>query len=144
MELQPAKEICPTTTMGKVKDGALIVDVREMDEINQFNFDVPNYLAIPLSEFEEKFTAIPKDQDVVLVCRGGSRSLRATYFLMNHGYQRVANMNGGILKWHFKGFPTKGTPEENNASSGCCGSSPAPAASESCCGDSNSQMSSCC
>lgn len=144
MELATAKEICPTTTMGKVKDGALIVDVREMDEINRFSFEVPNYMAIPLSEFEERFTEIPKDQDLVIVCRGGSRSLKATYFLMNHGYQRVANMSGGILKWHAKGFPTKGTPEEMNAAAGgCCG--PAPVQNTSCCGgDTPAQSSSCC
>lgn len=142
MEL--AKEICPTTTMGKVKDGALIVDVREMDEINRFSFDVPNYLAIPLSQFEERFTEIPKEKDLVMVCRGGSRSLKATYFLMNHDYQRVANLSGGILKWHAKGFPTKGNPEENNAaSSGCCGAS-APVKDSSCCGDIPSQSASCC
>lgn len=148
MELAKAKEICPTTTMGKVKEGALIVDVREMEEINQFSFDVPNYLAIPLSEFEERFTEIPKDQEVVMVCRGGSRSLKATYYLMNHGYERVANMSGGILKWYSKGFPTKGEPEvQNNVSSGCCGEPTVTTAQSSCCGSSSVQSSpksSCC
>lgn len=141
MEPAIAKEFCATTTMNKIKEGVLIVDVREMVEIDQFTFDVPNYLALPLTEFEEKFNSIPKDKEIVLVCRGGSRSLKATYFLMNHGYDKVANMSGGILKWHAKGFPTKGTPEESNASSGCCGSSAEPASSEPCCGDSHS---SCC
>lgn len=148
MELVTAKEICPTTTMGKVKDGALIVDVRELDEVNQFSFDVPNYLNIPLSEFEERFTEIPKDKDLVVVCRGGSRSLKATYYLMNHGYPRVANMSGGILKWHAKGFPTKGEPElESSSASGCCGGPVSGSTESSCCGDSSGKSgskSSCC
>lgn len=148
MELALAKEICPTTAMGKVKEGALIVDVREMDEINQFTFDVPNYLAIPLSEFEERFTEIPKDQELVIVCRSGARSLKATYYLMNHGYQSVANMSGGILKWNAKGFPIKGKPDvENTASSGCCGSPAAAVFQSSCCGDTSSKSdskSTCC
>jgi rhodanese-related sulfurtransferase len=148
MELAIAKEICPTTTLGKAKEGALIVDVREIDEINQFSFDVPNYLAIPLSQFEERFIEIPKNQDLVIVCHSGARSLKATYYLMNHGYPSVANMSGGILKWHAKGFPTIGKPEpEHAASSGCCGSPAVSAVESSCCGDTSDKSelkSSCC
>lgn len=62
------KEICPTTTQTWVKNGALLVDVREKDEIEQLAFDVPDILNIPLSEFEERYTEIPKDKDVVMVC----------------------------------------------------------------------------
>ncbi len=148
MELATAKEICPTTTIGKVREGALIVDVRELNEVNQFSFDISNYLNVPLSEFEERFTEIPKDKDLVMVCRGGSRSLKATYYLMNHGYQSVANMSGGILKWHAKGFPTKGEPEvENSIASGCCGGPVAVSTESSCCGDPSDKSdskSSCC
>lgn len=92
------KEICPTTTQKWVKNGALLVDVRRKDEIYELAYDVPDMINIPLSEFEERFNEIPKDQDIVMVCKGGGRSLRATDFLVNHGYTNVVNMQHSIAR----------------------------------------------
>ena len=117
------KEICPTTTQTWVKNGALLVDVREKDEIEQLAFDVPDILNIPLSEFEERYTEIPKDKDVVMVCAVGSRSLRAAGFLVNHGYTNVVNMQHGITRWVQKGFPTKGDTTVVTGGGSCCSSS---------------------
>ena len=71
------KEICPTTTQEWVKNGALLVDVREKHEVDELAYDVPNIINIPLSVFEDHFTEIPKDKKVIMVCRSGGRSLRA-------------------------------------------------------------------
>lgn len=117
------KEICPTTTQEWVKNGALLVDVREKDEIAELAYNVPNIINIPLSEFEERFTEIPKDKDVVMVCKGGGRSLRATGFLVNHGYDKVVNMQHGIARWVQKGFPTKGNTSVVTGSDSCCSTS---------------------
>ena len=106
--MKQAKEICPTTTMGKVKEGALMVDVRREDEVASVTYDVPNYMNIPLDQLENRINEIPKDQEIVMVCRSGGRSLKATYFLMNAGYENVSNMSGGIIKWVSKKFPAKG------------------------------------
>jgi rhodanese-related sulfurtransferase len=120
------KEICPTTTQKWVSNGALLVDVREKEEVAELAYDVPNIIHIPLSEFEERYTEVPKDRDVVMVCRGGSRSLRAAGFLINHGYKNVVNMQYGIIRWIEKGFPVKGTSanvtggDSYCSSSGCC------------------------
>ncbi len=129
METQTlVNEICPTTTQGKVKNGVLLVDVREKVEVAQLAYDVPNIINIPLSEFEERFTEIPQDKDVVMVCRSGGRSLRAAGFLVNHGYENVLNMKHGIIRWIQKGFPTKGDTSAvlGTEKSSCC-------STESCC-----------
>ena len=117
------KEICPTTTQEWVTNGALLVDVREKDEVEALAYDVPNIINIPLSEFDERYTEIPKDKDVVMVCKGGGRSLRAAGFLVNHGYTNVINMQHGIERWVQKGFPTKGNIQEVNGNGSCCSSS---------------------
>jgi len=122
------KEICPTTTQEWVKNGALLVDVRENDEVLQLAYDVPNILHIPLSDFENRYNEIPKDKNVVMVCKVGGRSLRAAGFLINHGYDKVVNMQNGIVRWAEKGFPIKGDTsiylnKDNTAccsTSGCC------------------------
>jgi len=114
-----AKQICPTTTKGKVSNGALIVDVRKREEVAKVTFDVPNYINIPIDEFEARFTELPKDKEIVMVCLSGERSLKTTYFLMNNGFENVFNMDGGIIKWASKNFPTKGDVASLLAMSSC-------------------------
>jgi rhodanese-related sulfurtransferase len=117
------KEICPTTAQEWLKKGALLVDVREKDEVAQLAYDAPNIINIPLSEFEERYTEIPKDKEVVMVCKGGGRSLRAAGFLVNHGYTNVVNMQHGITRWVQKGFPTKGDTTIVTGGDSCCSTS---------------------
>lgn len=115
------KEICPSISQKWLAEGALLVDVREQEEVNQLAFDVPGMLHLPLSEFEERFNEIPQNRQVVVACRSGARSLRATRFLLNHGYDsgRVVNMQHGILRWSEKGFPLKGSPAPTDGGD-CC------------------------
>ena len=144
VELPPAREVCPTTTRRLIGEGALLVDVRERAEVERVSFDVPAIVVIPMSEFEQHFAELPRDRDLVLVCKVGERSLKAAYFLMYHGYTRVANMAGGIDKWARKGFPIKGTmPAATTAVAGCCGAPAAGAGAPTLsvsppCGDSDS------
>lgn len=121
-------EICPTSTQAWVKRGALLVDVRERDEVAQLAYDVPNIVNIPLSEFEVRYKELPFNKYLVIVCKTGRRSLRAAGFLINKGYdtEKVVNMKHGIIRWVQKGFPTKGDTSAIsgiNTSSGCCSTS---------------------
>lgn len=99
------------------------MDVREKDEVSELAYDVPKIISIPLSEFEDRFNEIPKDQKVVMVCKSGGRSLRAAGFLVNHGYTNVVNMQHGIARWVQKGFPTKGNASVVESSNSCCSNS---------------------
>lgn len=134
VDLPPAREVCPTTTRRLLGEGALLVDVRERDEVARLAFDLPEVVVMPLSEFEQRFAELPRDRELVLACASGPRSLKATYYLMYQGYTRVANMDGGLDKWARKGFPIRGeriaTP---GAAGGCCGTAPTAAAPGSCC-----------
>jgi rhodanese-related sulfurtransferase len=125
MEKITVKEICPTTTQLWVKEGALLVDVREKSEVAELSFNVPHIVNIPLSEFEDRYKEIPQNQKVVLVCRSGGRSLRAAGYLLYHNYSadNVVNMQHGIIKWVQKGFPILGNINSVIATentNGCC------------------------
>ena len=121
--LDEAKEVCPTTTQSLLKQGYTLVDVRERDEIAQLAFDVANLIIMPLSELEQRYAELPQDRPLILACHNGSRSLRATYYLMNKGYTNVTNMKFGMARWVARGFPILGDPGElpTTPSSGCCG-----------------------
>ena len=124
MKNKEIKNICPTTTSKREKEGAIVVDVREKEEINELGYDVNNLLEIPLSEFEDRYSEIPNDKSIIMACRSGRRSLKAAYFLQNHGYNDVVNLDGGILKWSEKKFPVKGEKANvNKSSDDCCNSS---------------------
>ena len=121
--LDEAKEVCPTTTQSLLKQGYTLVDVRERDESARLAFDVANLIIMPLSELEQRYAELPTDQPLILACQDGSRSLRATYYLMNKGYTNVTNMKFGMARWVARGFPILGDPGElpTTPSSGCCG-----------------------
>ena len=121
--LDEAKEVCPTTTQSLLKQGYTLVDVRERDESARLAFDVANLIIMPLSELEQRYAELPKDRPLILACQNGSRSLRATYSLMNKGYTNVTNMKFGMARWVARGFPILGDPGElpTTPSSGCCG-----------------------
>jgi rhodanese-related sulfurtransferase len=136
VDLPPGREVCPTTTRRLIGEGALLVDVRERAEIDRLAFDVPDIVALPMSELEQRFAELPRERELVMVCQTGARSLKATYFLMYQGYTRVANMEGGIDKWVRKGFPVKGDASQAAApvtGGSCCGGAPAAATSAACC-----------
>lgn len=144
-------EICPTSAQGWVKKGALLVDVREREEVEQLAYDVPNIVNIPLSEFDIRYKELPLNKDLVMVCRSGGRSLRAAGFLINNGYDqgKVVNMQHGIIRWVQKGFPTKGDTlivSGTNTNSGCCGTSNSKPVTDknSCCDSPNTDGSACC
>ena len=121
--LDEAKEVCPTTTQSLLKQGYTLVDVRERDESARLAFDVPGLIIMPLSELEQRYAELPKDRPLILACQNGSRSLRATYYLMNKGYTNVTNMMFGMARWVARGFPILGDPGKlpTTPSSGCCG-----------------------
>jgi rhodanese-related sulfurtransferase len=137
-ELTEAREVCPTTSQRLLKEGALLVDVREPDEVAQVGFAGCDVMTIPLSQFEDRWQEVPRDRDVILACAVGVRSLKATYFLMYQGYTQVANMQYGMTRWAAKGFPVTGSVTAGASSevaSSCCGGTPeAEPAETSCCG----------
>ncbi len=118
------KEISVNAAKDWIKEGALVVDVREKEEVEALAYDVPDIVNIPLSVFEHRYEEIPRDREVVMVCKGGGRSLRATAFLVHQGYTRVVNMQGGIMAWVREGLPTKGDASTILSSDSSCCSKP--------------------
>lgn len=54
---------------------------------------------IPLGELASRIDELPADRDIVVVCRSGGRSARATEELRRRGFGRVVNLRGGLQKW---------------------------------------------
>jgi rhodanese-related sulfurtransferase len=88
--------------------GALIIDVRERREFESLR--APGAVLLPLAEFVARHADLPRDRPLLLMCRSGSRSLRATMFLMQQGFGNVANVDGGMNAWRNAGLPVHSGP----------------------------------
>ena len=75
-----------------------VIDVRETWEFETDHIEAEN---IPLATLPEHLSALAeyKDKDLILACRSGGRSGRATQYLMQQGFTNVMNLSGGMLAW---------------------------------------------
>jgi SulP family sulfate permease len=83
-------------------DPPIVIDVREYREFLRGH--IPQAKLIPLHKLFGDISQVPKDHPVVLVCRGGRRSTRATYALSNQGYTNLQILHGGMLAWETAGL----------------------------------------
>ena len=90
--------------------GALIIDVREPNEYTQIR--ARGSVLLPLGRLNNRVKDLPRDREILLMCRTGGRSSNATQFLAANGFENVTNVNGGIMAWYNAGLPTtSGAPE---------------------------------
>ncbi len=81
---------------------AFIVDVREPWEYAAGH--VPRAVSIPQADLALRLDEIPEDRAVLVVCRSGVRSHRATAFLRASGRLGAVNLAGGTLGWLGAGY----------------------------------------
>jgi rhodanese-related sulfurtransferase len=92
----------PSVNASTVPDGAVILDVRENDEWQAGRIDGARH--IPLGEVPARVAEVAGDDQVVVVCRSGGRSARATAWLLANGVDAV-NLVGGMGAWAAAGGP---------------------------------------
>lgn len=74
-----------------------ILDVREPAE---YSFQrIPGAISIPMGELERKLDSLPKDGELIVVCRTGTRSDLACQLLSERGYPKVTNVVPGMSAW---------------------------------------------
>lgn len=85
-----------------------IVDVREPSEFGGALGHLTGAKLLPLGELRMRSEELARDRPVVTVCRAGSRSAQAYNILRQAGFTNIANLAGGMLRWHAEGFPVEG------------------------------------
>jgi sulfur dioxygenase len=89
-------------------EGLQIVDVREADEFAGALGHIAGARLLPLGELERRAGELSKDRPVVTVCRSGARSAQAASILRKLGFEKVANLAGGMLRWRALDLATQG------------------------------------
>ena len=84
----------------------LVVDVRMPEEYSQ-NGHIAGSRLLPLPVLLQRSEELPKDRDIVFVCRSGSRSGVACEQLANLGFENTVNLVGGMIAWKQAGLSSQ-------------------------------------
>jgi glyoxylase-like metal-dependent hydrolase (beta-lactamase superfamily II)/rhodanese-related sulfurtransferase len=88
-----------------------VVDVREPEEFTGPLGHIAGARLVPLGALAARATELDCAKPIVTVCRSGARSAQATVLLRNGGFDKVANLSGGMLRWRAQRLPVDGGSE---------------------------------
>jgi adenylyltransferase/sulfurtransferase len=75
----------------------MVVDVREPREFAAGHLH--GSVNIPLRDIPQRLPEIPASTSLVFLCRSGGRSRAACEMALRAGFQKVADLDGGMLAW---------------------------------------------
>jgi rhodanese-related sulfurtransferase len=88
-----------------------VVDVREPEEFSGSLGHIEGARLLPLGALAASATELDAATPIVTVCRSGARSAQATVLLRRAGFDQVANLAGGMLRWRAQRLPVEGGTE---------------------------------
>lgn len=80
-----------------------ILDVRTKEEFASHR--LPGSVLVPVQELEARLQELDKDTNWLVHCEHGRRSLFACEILAKAGFQKLANLRGGLAYWSGCGLP---------------------------------------
>ncbi len=102
----PFTDVTPEQAEELIARGALVLDVRQPNE--WIRGHIPEAELVPLDGiylFGKAIADYPKDQEIILVCEMGQRSVVAAEIALVAGYTRVYNLAGGMSAWRARKLP---------------------------------------
>lgn len=96
-----------------VRFDGLLVDVREPAEHAAAR--IASAALVPLATLAAHTDSWPRDREILVHCKSGARSARACRLLLDQGFSRVLNVDGGIDAWIEAGHAVESAPTEISA-----------------------------
>tara|TARA_B100000508_G_scaffold136157_1_gene128827 strand:- start:83268 stop:84680 length:1413 start_codon:yes stop_codon:yes gene_type:complete len=93
-EVDTAKRITATELKSKMEAGIKVFDVRKESEFNAQHIE--GAINTPLNTLNEHLAAFPKDEEFVIHCAGGYRSMIAASILKSRGWENFEDVIGGF------------------------------------------------
>jgi len=75
----------------------LLLDVREPWEYAICHIEGSQL--VPMREIPGAIDQMDLNQEIVVVCHTGVRSMHVCYYLKNEGFENVMNLTGGVHAW---------------------------------------------
>jgi rhodanese-related sulfurtransferase len=79
------------------RDTFAILDVRDLKEVQEKR--IPRSIWIPAEELEKRLGELDRDKELAVHCHSGLRSYKACLKLKHRGFEKVKNVDGGLLCW---------------------------------------------
>jgi molybdopterin/thiamine biosynthesis adenylyltransferase/rhodanese-related sulfurtransferase len=87
----------PELQVRLVREPVVLIDVREPREFAAGH--VADAINVPIAELQQRIGELPRDQQLIFVCRSGARSLMACGIAARAGIITIAHLEGGLLAW---------------------------------------------
>jgi len=99
-------DITASELSARLKAGApmRLIDVREPHELEISRLEGAEL--IPLGQFASRLSELDSAEEIVLICKSGTRSARALEILASAGFKKVKNLKGGVNAWAVKVDPS--------------------------------------
>ena len=77
----------------------MLIDVRTEEEVAEGKIENTDNLDIRDPEFVDMIDKYDRDKTYVMICRSGGRSAQACMHMMDLGFKKINNLEGGMLAW---------------------------------------------
>jgi len=99
------REVTPGQALAAQSRGAVLIDIREPDEVAGGSPTGAHRLVRGFLELRIEEAVPDPEQEVLVLCAGGMRSLFAAADLLELGYGNVRSVAGGFGRWKREGLP---------------------------------------
>jgi len=100
-------ELTPTEAHERQGEGAVLIDVREPDEVAAGSPSDAQRIVRGFLELRVEDVVPDKSTPVLVMCAGGVRSLFASEGLIQLGYSDVSSVVGGFTRWKSDQLPVE-------------------------------------
>lgn len=93
------KEINSTELKTSLDEGKtpVLLDVREDWEYRLCHLE--NSVHIPMGDIPGRISELCKNDEIIVICHHGARSLQVAWFLESQDFANVVNLSGGVDAW---------------------------------------------
>ena len=107
--LKSANTITPEQLKQKIDnhENMILIDVRTQPEYTGELGHIKGTVLLPVQDITSWISNYEndKDKEIIMICRSGNRSGRATQYFLDNGFKDVYNMEGGMIAWNKAGYP---------------------------------------
>ncbi|MFK2820598.1 rhodanese-like domain-containing protein [Flavobacteriaceae sp. LMIT009] len=88
-------------------NGVQMVDVRTPEEYQEGYINGFQNIDYFSDTFEADLEELDKSKPVIVYCRSGNRSSKCAAKMVEKGFVKIYELDGGITQWKFKGYDVK-------------------------------------
>ncbi len=85
-------------------DNVQLIDVRTPEEYAEGYIENFQNIDFFSATFDEDILKLDKDQPVILYCKKGGRSAKCAEKMLEAGFVKIYDLQGGISKWEHEGY----------------------------------------